>query len=199
MVRYGAQHKRETRERIIDRAGRRFKVDGIDGTGIATLMSDAGLTNGAFYAHFDSKDDLVATVLSEQVRHQREKYGAGPLDRQGFERFLRHYLSVEHRDAVADGCPSAALLDEAVRATDEARRRYTDGLRKVIDDIAAVFAPQDDRLARARAAAIFASMIGTLQLSRAVVDQELADDVLTQGIENALTLLDLVTSNEPVS
>ena len=55
MARYGSEHKQVTRQRIIDAAGRRLKQDGIDGSGVATLMADAGLTNGAFYAHFDSR------------------------------------------------------------------------------------------------------------------------------------------------
>ena len=56
MARYGTEHKQATRQRIIETAGRRLKRDGIDGSGVATLMADAGLTNGAFYAHFPSKD-----------------------------------------------------------------------------------------------------------------------------------------------
>ena len=67
MARYDAEHKAGTRRRIIDTAGRRFKQDGIDGSGVAALMSDAGLTNGAFYAHFESKDDLVANVVADQL------------------------------------------------------------------------------------------------------------------------------------
>ena len=74
MARYGKDHKQATRRRIIDAAGHRLKGDGIAGSGIATLMADAGLTNGAFYAHFDSKDDLVANALAEQLREQREKF-----------------------------------------------------------------------------------------------------------------------------
>src|SRR6266567_8173649 len=69
-VRYGREHKQVTRRRIIEAAGHRFKADGINGSGVATLMSDAGLTNGAFYAHFASKDDLVATVVAEELRRQ---------------------------------------------------------------------------------------------------------------------------------
>jgi TetR/AcrR family transcriptional regulator, transcriptional repressor for nem operon len=72
VVRYGKERKQETRRRIIQTAGRRFKRDGIDGSGIATLMSDAGLTNGAFYAHFASKEDLVATTVADQLRAARE-------------------------------------------------------------------------------------------------------------------------------
>ena len=67
-MRYGKDHKQATRQRIVEAAGRRFKQDGIDGAGVATVMSDAGLTNGAFYAHFESKEDLVANVLADQLR-----------------------------------------------------------------------------------------------------------------------------------
>ena len=69
-MRYGKEHKQATRRRIIETAGRRLKRDGIDGSGVATLMADAGLTNGAFYAHFASKEDLVATAVAEQLRGQ---------------------------------------------------------------------------------------------------------------------------------
>ena len=70
--------RQATRQRIIDTAGRRFKRDGIDGSGIATFMADAGLTNGAFYAHFDSKDDLVATVVADQLHKQADNYSSAP-------------------------------------------------------------------------------------------------------------------------
>ena len=70
MARYDKEHKQATRQRIIETAGHRFKQDGIDGSGVATLMADAGLTNGAFYAHFASKDDLVANVVADQLRAQ---------------------------------------------------------------------------------------------------------------------------------
>jgi TetR/AcrR family transcriptional repressor of nem operon len=65
VARYGKEHKQATRQRIIEAAGQRFKQDGIDGSGIAALMADAGLTNGAFYAHFASKEDLVASVIAD--------------------------------------------------------------------------------------------------------------------------------------
>ena len=71
-MRYTKDQKQATRQRILEAAGRRFKQDGIDGAGVATLMSDAGLTNGAFYAHFSSKEDLVGELLVGQ--------GAGELE-----------------------------------------------------------------------------------------------------------------------
>src|SRR4051794_14588309 len=67
-MRYTKDHKQATRRRILDAAGRRLKQDGIDGAGVAAVMSDAGLTNGAFYAHFASKEDLVANVVAHQLQ-----------------------------------------------------------------------------------------------------------------------------------
>jgi TetR/AcrR family transcriptional regulator, transcriptional repressor for nem operon len=190
MARYDERHKQATRRRIVDAAGRRLKHDGIDGSGVAALMADAGLTNGAFYAHFASKDDLVATAIGEQLREQRERYRTEVTDRAGIERLVREYLSPGHRDNPADGCPSAALLDEIGRCSDATRRSYTDGMLRIADHIASLIAPRNRRSARVQALALFASMIGTLQLSRALADQQLADAVLEQGIHNALALID---------
>ena len=148
-----------------------------------------GLTNGAFYAHFASKQDLVATAVADQLRDQHASIGALAPDLAGVEQYVRAYLSVEHRDNPDDGCPSAALLDELGRCTDVVKRAYTDGLLVLIDDIAARLAPDDPPSARANTLGVFALMVGTLQLSRALADPQLADAVLEQGIHNALTLL----------
>ena len=190
MARYGKEHKQATRRRIIETAGRRLKRDGIDGSGVATLMTDAGLTNGAFYAHFASKEDLVATAVADQLREQRERYQTQASGRDGVEQIVREYLSTEHRDDPEHGCPSAALLDEIGRGTDGVKQAYTEGILAVADDVAAVLAPDDRQSARAKTLGVFAMMFGTLQLSRALADRQLADEVLEQGIQNALALLD---------
>jgi TetR/AcrR family transcriptional repressor of nem operon len=184
MARYGKEHKQATRRRIIETAGRRLKRDGIDGSGVATLMADAGLTNGAFYAHFDSKEDLVASTVADQLRQQRERYNA-----QSLEEIVRGYLSPQHRDDTEGGCPSAALLDEIARSSDAVKRAYTDGQVAIIDDVAARLAPHDPQSARVQTLSVFALMVGTLQVSRALADRQLADDVLAQGVLNALALL----------
>jgi TetR/AcrR family transcriptional repressor of nem operon len=189
VARYGKEHKQETRQRIIETAGRRFKRDGIDGSGVATLMADAGLTNGAFYGHFASKEDLVASAIADQLREQRASFNAQAPDRAGLEQYVRKYLSIQHRDNPQDGCPSAALLDEIGRCTDATKRAYTDGVLAVIDDIAARMAPEDPQAARVKTLSLFAMMIGTLQLSRSLADRQLADAVLEQGLQNALALL----------
>jgi TetR/AcrR family transcriptional repressor of nem operon len=189
MARYGKEHKDSTRRRIIESAGRRLKRDGIDGSGVATLMKDAGLTNGAFYAHFASKDDLVATAVAEQLRQQRTSYGALPPGRAGLEPFVREYLSIAHRDSPEDGCPSAALLDEIGRSSDATKQAFTDELLVAIDGMAARLAPDDPQSARVKVLTVFGMMVGTMQLSRVLTDRQLADAVLEQGVQNALALL----------
>ena len=136
MARYGKEHKEATRRRIIEAAGQRLKRDGIDGSGVSVLMADAGLTNGAFYAHFASKEDLVATAVADQLRQQLERYRAQGSDREGVEQLVREYLSIEHRDDPEHGCPSAALLDEIGRCGDATKHAYTDGILGLVDEIA---------------------------------------------------------------
>jgi len=188
-MRYGKDKKQATRQRIVDAAGRRFKADGIDGAGVAAVMTDAGLTNGALYGHFTSKEDLVANVLADQLRAQRHSFDAQASDRAGLEAFIRSYLSPQHRDQCADGCPSAALLDEIARRPTTTRQVFTDELMGVIDDMASRLDPTDAEAARTDALTIFGMMIGTLQLARALTDRDLSDQVIARGVETALMLL----------
>lgn len=166
MARYSTEHKQATRRRILEVAGRRFKQDGIDGSGIATVMKDADLTNGAFYAHFASKEDLVAAVVTEQLHEQAARFRAAPPGRSGVEQIVRAYLSPEHRDAPGEGCPSAALLDEIGRSASVVKQAYAAGLREIVDEIAARLAPQDPSSARPRTRTAVAMLVGTLQLDR---------------------------------
>jgi TetR/AcrR family transcriptional regulator, transcriptional repressor for nem operon len=189
LARYNKEHKEATRRRIIETAGRRFKQDGIDGSGIATLMSDAGLTNGAFYAHFDSKDDLVANVVGEELGRQATSFGELPPGRAGLEAFVSWYLSRDHRDHRDIGCPSAALLDEIGRCDKETKLAYTKGAKEILDEICARLAPEDPGSARGAALTLYAMMVGAMQLARALSDRKLSDAVLEEGVRSAQALL----------
>jgi TetR/AcrR family transcriptional repressor of nem operon len=189
VVRYNKEHKEATRRRIIETAGRRFKQDGIDGSGIATLMGDAGLTNGAFYAHFDSKDALVATVVGEELDRLAAGFGDLPPGRDGLEAFVRWYLSRDHREHRDTGCPNAALLDEIGRCDKETKRAYTKGAKAILDEICVRLAPEDPDAARGTALALYALLIGTMQLARALTDRKLSDAVLDEGIRSATAML----------
>lgn len=191
MVRYTREHKDQTRQRILETAGSRLKRDGIDGSGVATLMSDAGLTNGAFYSHFESKDALVAAVISSQLQalNARLEAEAGS-GRRGLDQFVQWYLSREHRDDPGSGCPNAALLDEIGRSAAPVRYAYTEAMLVVADSVASLLPGEDSGVRRLRALSLMGLLAGTVQIARAVADRTLADDLLEQGKRDAGALLD---------
>lgn len=189
MARYSPEHKEAVRRRMIETAGRRFKSDGIDGSGIATLVADAGLTNGAFYGHFASKDDLIATVVAQQLEDQVALVNSLPAGPDALEAFLREYLSPAHRDDFAGGCPSAALLDEIGRCDVAVREAYTEGAAAMIQAIARHVDDGDPQQTEQRAIGLFSLLVGSLQAARAVTDPELSDRMLAAAYSNAMVLI----------
>jgi AcrR family transcriptional regulator len=173
---------------MIATAGRRFKSDGIDGSGIATLVADAGLTNGAFYGHFASKDDLVASVVAQQLEDQVGVVNGLPQGLASVEQYLRAYLSPAHRDDLAGGCPSAALLDEIGRCDVAVREAYTDGASAMIKAIARHLGDEDAPGTDERAIGLFTLLVGSIQAARAVTDPELSERILAAAYANAVTL-----------
>ncbi|MFE3410547.1 TetR/AcrR family transcriptional regulator [Streptomyces mirabilis] len=188
-MRYEKGHKAATRQRIMAVASRRFRDEGISAVGLAAVMSDAGLTNGAFYAHFDSKEDLVRQVIEHEVEDQRTSLEAAAADG-GLERVFREYLNAAHRDLRAEGCPSAALLDEITRRPLATRDAYTQRLLDLIDAVARYLDRDDPDRARVDALVIFGSLVGTLQLSRAITDPDISEKILERGVDAAMTLAD---------
>ena len=125
-----AQSTKPTRgSRIIETAGRRLEAGTrIDGSGVAALMTDAGLTNGAFYARFESKDDLVANAVADQLATQRAVLACATRGQGGsWGSSSVSTCSPQHRDDPGTGCPNAALLDEIGRCGDGVRDSYTQG------------------------------------------------------------------------
>src|SRR5947207_8403200 len=154
-------------------AGERFRSDGIAASGLAAIMSDAGLTNGAFYPHFGSKAALVresvAAALEDQSDRIRELLAAG-----GPNMAIDAYLSAEHRDNPGKGCASAALLPEIAREPAETRQVYTECLLTLVRQVAASLPPRTPD-PDGVAFGIFATAIGALQLARAVEGRDLSD------------------------
>lgn len=195
MARYGKDHKQQTRQRIVEAAGQRLKADGIDGAGISTLMADAGLTNGAFYAHFASKADLVGAAVSEQLLRQAASFRDRITTPEQLAQFVRDYLSTEHRDQRGDGCASAALVEEIGRCDAATKRAYTDALLVLVDQVATLISSGNDTgnatAARVTTLSAYALLVGTIQLSRCLTDSGLADAILEEGAKNAMLILDL--------
>ncbi|GAA0995966.1 TetR/AcrR family transcriptional regulator [Nocardiopsis tropica] len=197
MARYSPEHKEATRRRMVEAAGRRFKSNGIDGSGIATLVADVGLTNGAFYGHFSSKDDLVANVVAQQLAQQTAVLNALPAGRESVETFVGQYLSGAHRDDLAGGCPSAALLDEIGRCDASVREAYTDGVTAMIEAIARHLDDGDSRRTEARAIGLLSLLVGALQTARAVTDPEVSEQILAAAFSNAMIIAGLSSNPAP--
>jgi TetR/AcrR family transcriptional repressor of nem operon len=194
VARYAPEHKDATRRRMIETSARRFKQDGFDGAGISTLVRDAGLTNGAFYGHFTSKDDLIATVVAEQLGAQADLIESLPPGRESIDAFVRDYLSDDHRDDPSDGCPSAALLDEISRQDQTTRDAYTEAAHRIIDAISRHLDPANPEGSRDAAIGLYTLLVSSLQLARAVTDQELSDRILAAAYRNAMLIADTVAT-----
>ncbi|TIM10952.1 MAG: TetR/AcrR family transcriptional regulator [Mesorhizobium sp.] len=186
-MRYEKGRREASRQRIMDVATERFRSDGIAASGLAGIMGEAGLTNGAFYPHFPSKAALVresvAAALEAQTAQIQELLAAG-----GTSLAIDTYLSAEHRDNPGKGCASAALLPEIAREPIETRQVYAEHLLKLVRQVAAELTP-DARNPEAVAFGVFATLIGTLELSRAVNGTELSDRILEAGAVAAKALL----------
>jgi TetR/AcrR family transcriptional repressor of nem operon len=185
-MRYEKGRKDASRRRIMEVAAERFRSEGIAASGLAGIMSDAGLTNGAFYPHFQSKAELVreslASALDDQAQRLQDAFAAG-----GLEAVLAAYLSAEHRDNPANGCVSAALLPELARQPPETRSLLGSRLLAMAQQMAASLAPQT-RDPEGVALALYATLIGTLQLARATQGTALSDRILAAGAEAARAL-----------
>lgn len=191
-MRYGKDHKEETHKRVVEAAARRFRKDGIESTGVVDLMADAGLTHGGFYAHFSSKETLVKEALAAASMKSRDHL-QGQIDqaraegRDPLEAIVRSYLTVTHRDRPDRGCSVAALGSEIARHPRKTREAFTEGLEKTMGIIASAL-PETVPNRQERAYAIFSTLIGALQLSRAISDSAMSQAVIDAGVTAALQI-----------
>lgn len=184
-MRYEDGHKDETHRRILDVASRLFCKNGIGNVGIALIMKEAGLTNGAFYAHFKSKEALVAEMLGDLLDQREFKY----TERNStIAEFLKEYLSPLHRDNPECGCPMAALLSELVFHSKLTRKIFTEKAESLLTRLASQIQGAATKRNR-NAIAIVSMLIGALQLSRAVTDKKLSDEILSSVYTTATTLI----------
>jgi TetR/AcrR family transcriptional regulator, transcriptional repressor for nem operon len=187
-MRYEKGRKDASRGRIMEVAADRFRSDGIAASGLATIMGDAGLTNGAFYPHFHSKAELVRESMVAAMELQSQQL-AEALASGGPEMGIETYLSAEHRDNPGKGCASAALLPELARQPSETREVYTDRLLSLVRQLSAALPQTKDP--DGVALGVFATLIGSLQLARAVEGTELSDRMLAAGKAAARALIQL--------
>jgi len=187
-MRYEKGHKDATRRRILEVASRQFRENGVAAAGLAGIMAEAGLTNGAFYAHFKSKEDLLRAVLADALGRRETTLRAMSERGAGLEATIRDYLSPRHRDDPSRGCPTAAMVAEVARHSGKTRCAFTGKVSQFIALIATQIRKGLAAERRRKAIAIYGMMVGTLQLARAVNDRRLADEILASGLNEALAL-----------
>ncbi|MBV9529622.1 MAG: TetR/AcrR family transcriptional regulator [Bradyrhizobium sp.] len=188
-MRYSREHKRETHARIVRKAAVRLREKGAHGVGVADLMKDAGLTHGGFYAHFDSRDALVAEALSyamdRSLEHWRKMADQTPLEKR-LATIVEAYLAAVHRDDPGHGCAITSLGAEIARESPKTRKAFAAKVEQMIDLIADQMPGLPRKTAHRQATAILATMMGTVVLARIAGTNEFSDEILQAGREAAL-------------
>ena len=186
VMRYSSKHKEQTHRRLVQKASEQFRRRGMQGIGIARLMGKLGLTHGGFYAHFRSKNDLIAAatqqMFQEAATRMEAAIAAAPQG-SAVAAVVGFYLSAGHRDHVMQGCMLPSLAGEMARQPEAVREAYTRGLVEYAKRISKYMrgASEQERLTQARL--LFAGMAGSMMLARAVTNREMSDDILEQARE----------------
>lgn len=180
-MRYDAEHKQKTHDKVVRVAARAIRAEGPDRVGVAGVMAQAGLTHGGFYAHFSSKDELVTAAIGEMLaqgraRQRHEMDGRGPAE--GLAAYIDFYLSPAHRDDRSKGCPMAALASDLPRLSEDTRRLFADGTRHLADTLAGKLRALGHDDAAAEAHSAVAELIGALLLARIEPDATRSDVIL---------------------
>lgn len=170
--------KEASHDRIVDAAARAIRRSGYDGTAVADIMKEAGLTHGGFYAHFASREAMLAAAAdragAESLATLARVAAAAP-PREALHALLEAYLSKAHADGAESGCPLAAVGSEMSRQSPEVRRAATRRIKEFIDLVARQAPDWGQPGAHEHALVTIATMVGALVLARAVDDARLAD------------------------
>jgi TetR/AcrR family transcriptional regulator, transcriptional repressor for nem operon len=179
----------ENRQAVINVASRLFRERGFDGIGLKDLMQGAGLTQGAFYKQFASKEDLAAQAsrraLESAFRRWSAAAAANPEDPLGAA--VGFYLSMAHRAEMADGCPIVALGADAARQGADVKASFEAGIREYLELLGRWIGDADGEEPGGKAMAILSTMVGAVVLSRAVNDERLSERFLRAAAESVLT------------
>ncbi len=179
-------HKERTRARILDEAAQAMRTAGAEGIGVAALMKRAGLTHGGFYAHFASRDDLVAHAIDRMFEDSKAMLSRH-LDQHepeaGLVALIDHYLSDRARLAPERTCPLPSLASEAGRLPQAARARFAAGVERFQKAGAGALRARGRDAPEALAESVVAELVGAMSLARAVADEETARRMLASSRE----------------
>jgi TetR/AcrR family transcriptional repressor of nem operon len=175
----------ENRETVINVASRLFREHGFDGIGLKDLMKGAGLTQGAFYKQFVSKEDLAAQASKRAMESASSRWSAAtaanPKDPLGA--IMAFYLSMEHRGETMDGCPIAALGSDAARQGSDVKASFEAGIKAHLEVLDGLIAEAHGKTPSEKSMGILSTMVGAVILSRVVSDPDLAQAFLDAAVE----------------
>jgi TetR/AcrR family transcriptional regulator, transcriptional repressor for nem operon len=175
----------ENRQTVINVASRLFRERGFDGIGLKDLMEGAGLTQGAFYKQFASKEDLAAQASRRALESASLRWSTAiaenPDDPLGA--VIAFYLSAGHREERLDGCPVVALGSEAARQGTEVKAAFETGIKAYLEILGRLIAETDPEDPSGKAMAVLSTMVGALTLSRVVNDPDLARAILDAAVK----------------
>jgi TetR/AcrR family transcriptional regulator, transcriptional repressor for nem operon len=176
----------ENHQTVINVASRLFRERGFDGIGLKDLMEGAGLTQGAFYKQFESKEDLAAQASRRALESASQRWSAAiagnPDDPLGA--VIAFYLSAGHREEKLDGCPVVALGSDAARQGAGVKAAFEDGIKAYLEVLGPLLPQTDGEDANGRAMVVLSTMVGAMTLSRAVNDPDLAQGFLGTAVEH---------------
>jgi len=179
----------ENRETVINVASRLFREHGFDGIGLKDLMKGAGLTQGAFYKQFASKEDLAAQASRRALESATHRWSAAaaakPEDPLGA--VIAFYLSIGHRAERMDGCPVVALGSDAARQGADVKASFEAGIREYLELLGSWVGETDGEEPGGKAMVVLSTMVGALILSRAVNDKRLSKRFLQAAANGVLT------------
>lgn len=181
-MRYSDTHKQETRKKVLRAAATAVRAKGPEGVSVAEVMAEAGLTHGGFYAHFPSKEALVAAAIDEAFAQSGRRFSrltAGMAPAQALSAFVDLYVTAEHRAHPERGCPIATLSSELPRQGALVREAYERGVRALVGRIAAWLPEAPGR--EGLATSLVAEMAGSVSLSRAITDDQEAERLLADS------------------
>jgi TetR/AcrR family transcriptional repressor of nem operon len=176
----------ETRKKIVTAASRLFRRDGIHATGLAEIMTAAGLTHGGFYRHFTSKDQLVAEAFgagSDDLCQIVATVAGDKAGKRAAKAIIDNYLSPKHKDSPGKGCPFASMGAELARADDSTRSLVSENFLKLADTLAKHMPEKTAAAAQADATFVLCAMVGAVTMARAVDDPKLATLILRSAKE----------------
>jgi AcrR family transcriptional regulator len=187
MKRTPTRSKEATHDRIVDAAARAIRRSGYNGTGVADIMKDAGLTHGGFYAHFPSREAMLAEAADRAGRESvatMERIAASLPPQQALPAMMQAYLSKEHLDAIDTGCATAALCSEMPRQAPGVRRAATRRIKEMIDLVSRQSPDWGQPGAHEHALVTVATMVGALVLARAVDESKLSDALRAAALKH---------------